>query len=154
MDSGERCVAMGFILQRHKLLAANLVSRRTSTMKQLKATAATGEWMHSLTVTHDIVLILEFQRRVFSTPSPKTFLSFVPYFPSTSKDPYSLYNWQLLIVDMSCRFDAASSSTPIWLSGLSCSSSDTSLFQCSHDTVGSNYCSHSEDIAVFCLGSE
>ena len=57
-------------------------------------------------------------------------------------------------IDIFCRFDAASSSTPIWLSGLSCSSSDTSLFQCSHATFGSNYCSHSEDIAVFCLGGE
>ena len=53
-----------------------------------------------------------------------------------------------------CRFDAASSSTPIWLSGLSCSSSDTHLTDCSHDTFGSNYCTHSQDVALFCKGSE
>ena len=62
---------------------------------------------------------------------------------------------RLLVVDLFCRFDAASSYTSIWLTGLSCSGSESSLFQCSHNSFGSNYyCTHSEDVAVFCLGSE
>ena len=52
------------------------------------------------------------------------------------------------------RFEAASSSTPIWLDNLFCSSSDTTLSQCTHNGIGVEDCDHSEDVYVSCLGSE
>ena len=45
---------------------------------------------------------------------------------------------------------------PIWMSGLTCSGSETSLFSCSSTTplggVGSTSCTHSNDVAVRCQG--
>ena len=52
-----------------------------------------------------------------------------------------------------CRFDPASGTTPIWLDDLRCSYSDTSLAECNSRGVGIHDCSHSEDVAISCLGS-
>ena len=53
------------------------------------------------------------------------------------------------------RFDSASSSTPIWLDGFSCSQFDDTLNDCTITSgVGVHNCAHNEDVAVFCLGSE
>ena len=45
----------------------------------------------------------------------------------------------------------APSNVRIWLSDLSCTSSDTALERCHHSGVGNNDCDHSEDVAISCF---
>ena len=54
------------------------------------------------------------------------------------------------------RYDATSyySSTQILLDGLSCSSSNTTLSQCSLIGIGEHDCSHSQDVFITCLSSK
>ena len=54
------------------------------------------------------------------------------------------------------RYDATSyySSTPILLDGLSCSSSNITLSQCTQNRIGEHDCSHSQDVFVTCLSSK
>ena len=40
--------------------------------------------------------------------------------------------------------------TPIWLDNLSCTSTATTLNQCSHSGFGFHDCTHSEDFAISC----
>ena len=50
------------------------------------------------------------------------------------------------------RFDAASRLTRTWLDDLSCSGSESSLGQCTHNGIGIEDCDHTEDVYVSCLG--
>ena len=69
----------------------------------------------------------------------------------------SLHNIQLhytLMHTPPCtRYSPATSSVPTWLDNLGCTSTDTSLLSCSHNGVGNEDCSHTEDVAVTCSGS-
>ena len=52
------------------------------------------------------------------------------------------------------RYSSASSSTPIWLDDVSCSSTATSLNQCTSRAHGFHDCIHSEDVAISCTGKQ
>ena len=41
----------------------------------------------------------------------------------------------------------------VWLSRLSCFGNESSLFECSQLSVGTNNCTHSDDASVYCYGS-
>ena len=41
-------------------------------------------------------------------------------------------------------------STPIWLDDVICSSTDQTLLQCMHNSVGDVSCDHSDDVALRC----
>ena len=41
---------------------------------------------------------------------------------------------------------------PVWLSNLGCTGSDSNLFSCSQDTIGSNTCPHTKDAGASCRG--
>ena len=51
------------------------------------------------------------------------------------------------------RHPTASSSVPIWLDDVSCSSLDTTLVGCSHSQATSD-CNHSEDVAISCASGK
>jgi hypothetical protein len=43
-------------------------------------------------------------------------------------------------------------SVPIWLDNLSCSGTETSLFDCPANDIGDSNCNHNEDVGVQCTG--
>ena len=47
-------------------------------------------------------------------------------------------------------FGSGSSSMPIWLDEVQCTTGDRNLSECSHNGWGNNDCSHSEDAGVAC----
>ena len=61
-----------------------------------------------------------------------------------------------LVYNFFCLYSyaPAPSTVQIWLSDLSCTSSDTELERCHHSGVGNNDCDHSEDVAISCYKSE
>ena len=79
-----------------------------------------------------------------------------------TRSSYSVNNISMSLDNHQCcdmtlhsfRFQTGSSSTPIWLDDLSCSSFNTRLDDCSHNSIGSNNCDHIEDVYVSCEGSK
>ena len=49
-------------------------------------------------------------------------------------------------------FGGGSSSMPIWLDEVSCTSTDRYLSECNHNGWGDEDCTHSEDAGVACAG--
>ena len=45
-------------------------------------------------------------------------------------------------------------SASILLDDIQCNGTETSIFSCSHNGIGSHNCGHSEDAGVVCLGGE
>ena len=43
-------------------------------------------------------------------------------------------------------------SGPIWLDNIACYGSETSIFNCPHNGIGTHNCGHHEDIGVVCQG--
>ena len=54
----------------------------------------------------------------------------------------------------SSSFSSASSQTAILLDDVQCGSNDLTLLSCQHAAVGSHNCDHSEDVVVYCDGSD
>ena len=50
-------------------------------------------------------------------------------------------------------FRSGSSSLPIWLDGVRCTTTDRQLFECIHNGFGNEDCTHSEDAGVACIGT-
>ena len=50
-------------------------------------------------------------------------------------------------------FRFGSGSGTIWLDDVGCTGSESCLLSCSNRGIGSNDCSHSEDVAIYCYGS-
>ena len=38
----------------------------------------------------------------------------------------------------------------IWLSNVACEGNENSLFDCTHDPIGTSVCTHKQDVVVFC----
>ena len=51
-------------------------------------------------------------------------------------------------------FRSVNAKLPIWLGDVSCIGSESSLLNCTHDTVGeiSTFCDHYDDVGVRCSG--
>lgn len=47
-------------------------------------------------------------------------------------------------------FDSASSSTPIWLDGVNCYPTDSTLLSCDHNDIGSYNCDHGDVEGLRC----
>ena len=61
----------------------------------------------------------------------------------------------LVLVSTRYRFDQGSSSSPVWIEDLRCSYDYlNSRYTCTHDGIGINDCTHSEDIAISCRAGE
>ncbi len=56
--------------------------------------------------------------------------------------------WKILY--QCCRIQEAIASIDIWLDDVRCSSTETTLLQCSHNSIGDNNCDHSQDVALEC----
>ena len=50
-------------------------------------------------------------------------------------------------------YGAGNASQSILLDEVRCSGSETNIFYCTHNALGSNDCRHSEDVGVLCAGS-
>ena len=61
-----------------------------------------------------------------------------------------LFYWPMFCY--TCRF--GSGKGQIWLDDVDCTSSDTELLSCSHNSyLGDTSCSHAEDISVYCTNA-
>jgi cysteine-rich repeat protein len=52
------------------------------------------------------------------------------------------------------REAGAPADAPIWLDALGCAGDEASLFDCAHNAIGVNDCTHADDIALVCLVGE
>ena len=53
--------------------------------------------------------------------------------------------------DYWAKFSPQSKKAPIWLDEVICKGDELSLNDCAHNDPGDTDCTHSEDVAVFCL---
>lgn len=57
-----------------------------------------------------------------------------------------------MLSTFSYSFNQASSSIRTWLDGLRCTCSESRLIDCPVNTIGSEDCTHSDDVGVVCIG--
>ena len=65
-----------------------------------------------------------------------------------------VYFFLLLAVNSFCCATFGQGYGPIWFDNVGCTSSNTNLFDCNKNSIGSHNCGHNEDAGARCYGNE